>query len=316
MADMDSTWWQVAESVWRTTNCGARVRATYDLKNGKSWTEARMKLDSPRRVSVVIIAQDEQSRIANAVRSCEAFADEIVMIDGGSRDDTVLVARDLGCKVFVNDWPGYASQRNFGAERASHDWIFFVDADEVVGEDLAAELCGWKKLRESKEAYAVYHIGNFFDKRITGGYAVRLYNKRVLRVKEVLVHESVEIEPDKTGRFSGILWHHGFRSVSDHVARFNRYTDLEAQKAYLERKEFSLLRLLLRPPARFAQRYLLQKLYRQGIAGLTVAVLWSYYEFSREIKLYETYWRMRTGTQEFSRLGRAPSHEEHEGRGD
>ena len=273
-----------------------------------------MKFDSPRRVSVVIIAQDEQSRIANAVRSCEAFADEIVVIDGGSQDDTVLVARDLGCKVFVNRWPGYASQRNFGADRASHGWIFFIDADEVVGKDLATELSRWKKQADTKEAYAVYRVGDFFDKRITDGYFVRLYDKRMLRVKEVLVHESVETEPAKTGQFTGVLWHYGFQSVNDHVARFNKYTDLEAQKAHLENRRFSLLRLLLRPPARFAHRYLLQKLYKQGMAGLTVAVLWSYYEFVREAKLYEIYWREGMGMQELSEVGRTPLHKECERR--
>jgi glycosyltransferase involved in cell wall biosynthesis len=273
-----------------------------------------MELDSPRRVSVVIIAQDEQSCIGNAIRSCEAFADEIVVIDGGSQDDTVLVARDLGCKVFVNCWPGYASQRNFGAERASHDWIFFIDADEIVGADLAIELSGWKDLGGAKEAYAVFRVGDFFDKQITDGYLVRLYNKRKLRIKEVPVHESVEAEPDNTGYFTGVLWHHGFRSVSDHVARFNKYTDLEARKAHSERKSFSLLRLLFRPPARFAQRYILQKLYKQGIAGLTVAVLWSYYEFAREVKLYEIHWREGTGMQRFSGMGLTPLQEVRERR--
>ena len=80
-------------------------------------------------VSVVIIAKEEVDRLESCVASCQSFADEIVVIDGGSEDGTPGLARSLGCAVYENDWPGYGPQRNFGAEHAANDWIFWIDAD-------------------------------------------------------------------------------------------------------------------------------------------------------------------------------------------
>jgi glycosyltransferase involved in cell wall biosynthesis len=265
-------------------------------------------MNPSRKITTVLIAQDEQERIEAAIRSCEAFADEVLVLDGGSEDETVALARGLGCRVLVNPWPGYIEQRNLGASEASHDWIFIIDADEVVCGELATELGVWKEQAdEAKEGYWVYRYGDFFSSRmIPDAYSVRLYDRRRLRFEGGLVHESVPVAPQRAGSFKGTIWHYGFRSVSDHVSRFNEYTDLEAQKAHLAGKSFSVARLLLRPPARFAQRYLLQRLYKEGIAGLTVAVLWTYYEFLREIKLYEIYWREETNVPSPEGASRRP----------
>ncbi|MBD2101120.1 glycosyltransferase family 2 protein [Leptolyngbya sp. FACHB-261] len=244
-------------------------------------------------ISVVIIAQDEEERIAQAIRSCQGFADEIVVIDGGSQDTTVQTAETLGCTVYVNPWPGYARQRNFGAQKATHAWIFFIDSDEVVSEELAASLRNWKKQPvPGVDAFSVYRIGDFLGTWLPkGGYLIRLYNKEVFSIKEVLVHEEPDVGNATVGKLPGTLWHHGFRSIEDHVRRFNKYTDLEAQKAYLAGRKFSWARLLLRPPARFLQKYIVQGLYRKGAAGFAVAGFWSYYEFLQEMKVYELHWK-------------------------
>jgi glycosyltransferase involved in cell wall biosynthesis len=252
-----------------------------------------------RSVSVVLITQDEEDRIANAIRSCSGFADEVVVIDGGSRDSTSDRARELGCRVFVNPWPGYARQRTFGVERAIHPWVFLIDSDEVVGEDLASAIRSWKHLPSlDADAFAVCRVGDFFGKWLDtsgGEYLVRLYNRTVFQIEDVPVHEKPDVGASPVGKLPGTLWHHGFRSMSNLVVRFNRYTDLEAEKADLAGRRFSLLRLLTRPPARFLHRYVWQRMYRKGITGLAVAMLWSYYEFLREIKLYEIRWRRRRG---------------------
>src|SRR5688572_7279884 len=210
-------------------------------------------------VSAVIIAQDEAGRIGNAIRSCQAFADEVLVVDGGSRDGTVSRARELGCTVYEHPWPGYAAQRNYAADRAAHPWVFFIDADEVVGEDLQRSLIAWRQSgTPSAEAYTVCRVGDFLGRWLEssgGEYLVRLYNRDASRVSNRPVHERPEVNPAKVGALPGRLWHHGFRSVEDHVIRFNRYTSLEAQHARSQGRRFSLPRLLFRPPARFLQRY-------------------------------------------------------------
>lgn len=243
---------------------------------------------SARGVSVVIIAQDEEERIAEAIRSCAGFADEVVLVDGGSRDRTREIAAALGCTVYENPWPGYAEQRNFGAGKALHPWILFLDADESVGEDLARAIREWKidpQVRE--EGFEIKRVGDFLGRWMDAEWLVRLYDRRLHRVGDRVLHETVDVSRDKLGRLDGTLWHRGFRSVSEHERRFGRYTDLEVQQALADGRSFSLPRLLLRPPARFVERYVLRGLWRKGVAGLAVALIWFNYEVMKELKLYE-----------------------------
>lgn len=240
-------------------------------------------------ISVVIIAQDDEVRIAKAIASCRRFADEVVVIDGGSKDGTVRLAESLGCRVFVNPWPGYAKQREFGVERAVHDWVFLIDTDEVVSEELAEDILQRKPgLTDRTTAYSLYRIGDFLGKWLDKGeYLVRLYNRKAYGIRNSLVHEMPDVEEERMVRLNGVLWHHGFRSINDHVARFNKYTDLEAQTAYASGKPFKLSRLLVRPPARFVQKYVVQGLFKKGISGFAVSVFWVMYEFMVGFKHYE-----------------------------
>lgn len=246
-----------------------------------------------RPISVVIITQDEAERTARAIRSCQPFADEIVIIDGGSRDNTVQIAEDLGCQVYVNPWPGYAKQRNFGADKAASDWVFMLDSDEEVDTTLAAALKAWKhQAADEVYAYKFKRIGNFFDTWLenTSDELIRFYQKQHIQIKDVIVHEVPDPGDLQVSHLPGVIWHHGFRSLSDHISRFNQYTDLDAQNLYQSGRKFSLARLFTRPAARFMQKYLLQRMCQKGMAGLSVALLWSYYEIMRELKLYEIAW--------------------------
>lgn len=247
-----------------------------------------------RQISTVIIAQNEAECIADAIRSCQPFADEIVVVDGGSQDATVQIAEALGCQVYGNPWSGYANQRNFGADKAMHDWIFFIDADEVVDQQLATALVDWKQTAElSANAFSAVRIGDFWGQWLDTRPErhTRLYNKRVFQIKNVLVHEGPNVGNAPVIHLPGVIWHYGFRDISDLIIRFNRYTDLDAQQAHLNGQRFSLIRLLLKPPAKFVQQYLWYGMYRQGMAGLTLAILWSYYIVLKEIKLYDIDWQ-------------------------
>lgn len=131
-------------------------------------------------ISAVIIAQDDEIRISKAIQSCRLFADEVVVIDGGSKDGTVQLAESLDCRVYVNPWPGYAKQREFGVERAVHDWVFLIDTDEVVSDELAKDILERKPaLTDRGVAYSLYRIGDFLGRWLDKGeYLVRLYNRK------------------------------------------------------------------------------------------------------------------------------------------
>ncbi|GGA03093.1 LPS biosynthesis protein [Paenibacillus marchantiophytorum] len=240
-------------------------------------------------LSVVIIAQNDESRIGRAITSCKSFADEIVVIDGGSQDGTVRVSEQLGCKVYTNAWPGYAKQRIYGSDRATYDWIFVIDTDEVVSETLAAAIRELKfDLSDTSKAYSVLRIGDFLGRWMgKGERLVRLYNRTEIQYRDSLVHETPDVQQDQVSLLPGILWHYGFRSIHDHIQRFNKYTDLEAEGAVALGKRFNLFRMLVRPPLRFVQKYIFQGLYRKGVPGLAVALFWGMYEFLVCLKQYE-----------------------------
>lgn len=249
---------------------------------------------SLRQISTVIIAQNEEECISKAIRSCLSFSDEIVLVDSGSQDATVRIAENLGCRVYFHEWMGYAVQRNFGAEKASYAWIFFIDADEVVDEQLAQALLNWKQQPQLEaNAFSALRIGDFWGKWLDARPEshTRLYNKTVFQIKDVLVHEGPNVGQEQVIRLPGVIWHYGFRDISDLIIRFNRYTDLDAQQAHRTGSRFNWIRLLLKPPAKFFQQYVWYGMYRQGMAGFTLSILWSYYMVLKEIKLYDIDWQ-------------------------
>lgn len=253
-----------------------------------------------RPLSAIIIAQNEADCIQQAVQSCLPFADEVVVIDGGSTDRTGELAEAAGAVVYDNPWPGYAKQRNYGAERAQHDWVFFLDADETVNETLAESLRTWKYQPQLQAcAFSIHRIGDFLGVWLASRPEthIRLYDKRRFHFPEVLVHEAVDVGHEPVMQLRGTILHAGFRSISELAERFNMYTDLDARKAYAEGKRFHLLRFLLKPLAKFLQMYIRNGMVLQGKAGLFNSSLWSYYILLKELKLYEIAWAQQNPSQ-------------------
>jgi glycosyltransferase involved in cell wall biosynthesis len=247
-----------------------------------------------RSISVVMITQNEVKFATRAIRSCLSFADEMIVIDGGSHDDTVAQAQALGCRVYVNPWPGYAPQRILGVEKTVHEWVFMIDSDEEVGEDLQQAMLAWKNAPGlSAHAFAVDRANQFMGVWLPHHTddQVRLFHKAHHQILDVLVHEGIVPGKAPVVKLVGTLWHYKFRNLNDQVSRFNKYTDLEAQRDFLAGQRFNLVRLLLKPPARFVQRYFWQRFFTRGLAGFIISVLWVYYDFLKEIKLYEISWR-------------------------
>ena len=251
-------------------------------------------------ISVVIIAQDEEAVIERAVRSCLPFADEVVVIDGGSKDATVARAEAAGARIVHNPWPGYAKQRNAGAEAATHDWVFMLDADEAVGETLAASFIELRQTSPEYGAFYVTRVADFFGRWMwtRADRHIRLYDKTRFSIRDVLVHEAPDVGDAPVGELDGLLWHYGFRDVENLVKRFNHYTTLDAAKAYESGRRFKVSRFLLRPPLRVAHTYLLRGMWRQGMSGAGVTVMWLLYELLKELKLYELGWQAKGSPHE------------------
>lgn len=219
-------------------------------------------------ISCTIITLNEGDRLAATLQSIAEIADEIVVVDSGSSDDTVVVAKGFGARVVHNDWPGYGPQKRFAEDQAAHDWILNLDADEVLTPQLQSEIIAWKQQEQPDcSGYRFRQVTIYPGKEGPRPFAdyhdyIRLYDRRVMRFRESIVHDTVDDGGEPVGRFKGECWHWSWRSL-DHLAKkLDGYTTLQAQEL---RKP--LWQLRLRQPIEYPlllARYLIAKRHITG----------------------------------------------------
>jgi glycosyltransferase involved in cell wall biosynthesis len=251
---------------------------------------------SAPRLSVVVITLNEEDRIRDCLASV-AWADEIVVVDAGSGDKTVTVAREFTDAVVIRSWEGFAAQKNFGIERATGDWILSLDADEQVEPALRAEIAA---VLASPGVHAGFRIARrniMWGRWIRHGglypdWQLRLFRRGHGRFVERAVHESVTVE-GPVGRLTRALLHHSYRDVSDFLRRADRYATLAAEDWARGGRPFPRRRLLTAPLGRFLGMYVLRGGFLDGWRGFLLAVLYAYYVFVRSAKILEKELRQR-----------------------
>ena len=242
------------------------------------------------RISATVITLDEERHLADALESL-SWADEIVVVDSGSTDRTVEIARRYTDRVVETEWPGYAAQKNRAAREASHDWIFSLDADERVTPELRASIERVRDRGPSADGYRVARRAWYVDRWVRHGgwypdWQTRLYDRRKASFEGEFVHESVRVAGD-VAALSGDLLHYTVESLSDHHRRLDRYTTLAAEALASRGRRFSASRAIVEPPLTFVRTYLLKQGFRDGAAGLAIAGFAAYYVFLRQVKLWE-----------------------------
>jgi glycosyltransferase involved in cell wall biosynthesis len=258
------------------------------------------------KISATVITLNEEANIQRALESL-GWADEIIVVDSGSTDRTVEIARRFTGKVMIKDWPGYSAQKNFAAEQARNDWIFSLDADEQLSPQLISEIASLKvpdsdvgqaSSLSSLPAHSLKIAGYEMPRlcrymgrwiRHSGwypDYKLRLYNRTVACWKGDFVHESVSVN-GRVARLQGQLLHYTVRSASEHHQRMDRYTTLAAQEMHKKGKRASIAALMLSPIAGFVRSYLLRLGFLDGTPGLAIAYFAAHYNFLKYIKLLE-----------------------------
>ena len=248
------------------------------------------KIPPVLKLSVTIITLNEAEHIGAAIDSVR-WADEIVVVDSGSTDGTTDIARTRGATVITREWPGYVDQKNFAAERASHDWIFSLDADERVTPALAAEIRTLLAAGPAAPAYRIarvtFHLGRWL--RTTDFYPdsqTRLYDRRAARWRGKYVHESVSAD-GPVGRLNEEIQHYSYRDLHDHMDRINHYTSLAARQMHEAGRRTRPLDLLVHPPAAFLRNFVLRRGFLDGGVGLTLSLVNAYAVFVKFAKLWE-----------------------------
>ncbi len=241
-------------------------------------------------LSVTVITLNEEKNLRACLESV-AFADEIIVVDSGSEDQTLSIAREFTDKIYQEPWQGFARQKNLAQEKARGPWILNVDADERVTPGLKEEIL-W--LLRNGSPYTGFRIPrkNFFCGQWIrhGGwypnYQLRLYQKEAGSFTQREVHEQVVIK-GRVGILKTPLEHFTHDSLSDYLNRMDRYSDLSAEQYLLEGKKVSWLEILFRTKYTFLKMWLLQGGFLDGANGFVLAVLYSYYTFTKYAKLKE-----------------------------
>ncbi|MBP7653310.1 glycosyltransferase family 2 protein [Candidatus Dependentiae bacterium] len=243
------------------------------------------------KISVVIITKNEESRILKTLKSVN-WCDEIIVVDSGSEDNTVKICKDFGCKVFYNKFFGYGEQKQFAVSKTANDWIFSIDADEVVTEKLKNEII--KNIDEYSSSYNGFTVKSsliFFDKKLKWGGScikckLRVFNKKYGNFNSNKVHESVIV----TGRVKHLkneILHYSYQDIFDYFEKFNIYTEYGAEELFAKNKKSPVIKIIFRTPLEFFKRYILQLGLLDGYPGFVWSFLCSFYPTVKYIKLRE-----------------------------
>ena len=240
-------------------------------------------------LTATLLTRDEARNIADALASV-AWADERIVVDSRSSDETVAVARAAGARVDVRDWPGYGAQRNHAASLAAHDWILALDADERVTPELAAEIRALLQGTPAAAGYRLprvtYYLGRWM--RTTDWYPdwqLRLYDRRRAAWNTRPVHESVEVR-GPVARLRGELRHHAYRDLAHHLDTINRYTTLAAGQMAAEGRRTTPAAATVHAAAAFLRNYVLRRGLLDGAPGFVVSGMNAYYVWLKFVKLW------------------------------
>lgn len=248
------------------------------------------------KLSVTIITLNEETEIGPCLESV-AWADEIVVVDSGSADRTVEIAKKFTEQVFHHPWEGYAGQKNWAVAQASHEWILSIDADERVPPALRTEIEAVLGTASPAAGYFIPRKNFFLGRWIRHGgwhpdYVLRLFQRKRGRFIERRVHEAVSVE-GPAGRLETPLEHYTYRSMKAYFERMDRYSTLAAEELFERGRRANVFDLALRPWTTFLKMYFLRLGFLDGRDGFLLARLYSLYTFSKYAKLA----KMRDGKQ-------------------
>jgi glycosyltransferase involved in cell wall biosynthesis len=242
-------------------------------------------------ISICIICFNEEVNIRRCLESSK-WADEIIVVDSMSQDRTLEIARDYTDKIYQTEWPGYLEQKNFALSKASGEWVLSLDADEQIPEELRVEIGGVLEKKHPKEGYTVPRLSFYQGRWIkhSGFYPdrqLRLFKRHEGSWVGKRVHERVQVNGE-VGHLTNNLLHYPYRgTISGQVQTIDAFSTLLAQNLHEQGKRYSSLQLLLRPPLKFMEVYLLRLGFLDGIAGFIIALSSAYAVFVRYVKLRE-----------------------------
>jgi glycosyltransferase involved in cell wall biosynthesis len=245
-------------------------------------------------ISVIILALNEESIITRCIQSV-TWAQEVLVVDSGSTDRTVELAQKAGARVVFQPWLGWSAQRNKSAQLAAHDWVFFIEADEICTPQIAASI--GRVLSNSpngQDGYSFVRRGEFCGillpntkNRMRQIHFVRLFNRKFSSYNvDNLIHEEVKV-PGTMRVLPGTLLHWRMTTLNQHFGKLNSNASLEAEELRRKGVKPYAFHILVRPLMRFCWVYFVCGAFRCGVRGMVAAMVEATGEFFRFAKLWE-----------------------------
>ena len=236
-------------------------------------------------ISIVIITKNEEHVLDKTLASLQGITDNIIIVDSGSTDDTITIAKKHSENIIHTTWLGYGKTKNKGIENAKYDWIFSVDADEAVDKVLKEELLKLNLAKEDKSVFKVKRKNFIGEKKMNYGewandYQIRLFNKKTIQWDDSPVHEQLQIPPGfKVKKLNGALLHYTMKDFKEFLDKIHHYAFLSAQKYFSQSKKALWYKLYLSPSFTFILNYFFKLGFLDGWRGFVSAKFFAYYTF-------------------------------------
>jgi glycosyltransferase involved in cell wall biosynthesis len=255
------------------------------------------------KISAFIITKNEAHRIAKSINSIKNIVDEIIVVDSGSNDDTVIIAEKLGAKVIFNEWPGYVKQKSFAESLCRHDWILNIDADEELTDKLQEEIKHMFSLPTYNDfnAYDINFVilhRNDKEARLfaPANRFIRLYNRKFCsfsNTKKTTTHDAVTFNSEAIARRSAVCsfknpaYHRSATSIEQLINKANFYSGQQAEDMISLSRKPSLLRITFELPLCFLKAFIIRRYFIFGFDGFVDSVIFAFARFARLAKTRE-----------------------------
>lgn len=229
------------------------------------------------KITACIITFNEERNIERCIAALQGVVDEILIVDSHSKDRTVALATAMGAKVVAHDFEGYGPQKHFAEQTAQHDWIFSLDADEVISPVLALSLKSIRETTPQYDAYEVNILANYCGHWIKhcGWYPqpkLRFWNRKKASMLNDKVHEGIRLHQADapTGKLKGDLFHYSFNTISDHIKKIEHYSETGARFDVARGKHCGIMKLIFAPSWQFFSDYIFRLGILDGYYGYIV----------------------------------------------
>ncbi|MDK2978758.1 MAG: hypothetical protein PWP52_1472 [Bacteroidales bacterium] len=242
------------------------------------------------KISATIITYNEERNIERCLKSLQEVADEIVVVDSFSKDNTQSICKKYNVTLFENPFEGYSQQKRYAVEKSNYNIILSLDADEALSNQLKESILSVKKARKL-DAYKCNRITNFCGKWIRyGGWypdkQLRLWDKRKADWNQNKIHEKIELYSDsEIGQLKGDLLHYSYYTIGEYIHQINKYSELKAESLKAKGKKANIYTLLLKPFITFLINYFLKRGFLDGYYGFVLSISSGYATFITYVKL-------------------------------